>query len=312
MTLDPTIAAILARARQAGLPEYWELTPQDARRQHNEKAPVLGAPYVDLFRVEDRAVPGPAGGVPVRVYTPRRPAGPAPVLVWFHGGGHVVGSLESYDTLCRQLAAQSGCLLVSVDYRLAPEHKFPAAVEDSFAALTWVAENAAAIGADPDRIAVGGDSAGGNLAAVCTILARDAGAPPLRYQLLVYPATAPYPDSPSQRELAEGYLLTRRNILWFHDHYLRGEQDREDFRWAPLLVDDLGGLPPALVIVAGYDPLRDEGIAYAERLREAGNVVELINYEGMIHAFFSMSGAVDDAREAVARAAAGLRAGLAR
>jgi acetyl esterase len=197
--------------------------------------------------------------------------------------------------------------VVSVDYRLAPEHKFPAAVDDSFAALTWVGQHAAEIGGDPNRIAAGGDSAGGNLAIVAAILARDAGSPPLVFQLLVYPPTAPYPDSASQLELAEGYLLTRKNILWFQNHYLHDDNDRQDIRYAPLICADLSRLPAALVIVAEYDPLRDEGIAYAERLRQAGNRVELTNYEGMVHPFFSMSGALDVGKQAIAQASVALK-----
>jgi acetyl esterase len=230
-----------------------------------------------------------------------------PVLVWLHGGGHVVGSLDSYDALCRQLALQSDCLVASVAYRLAPEHKFPAGVEDRFSALKWVAEHAAEIGGDENRVAIGGDSAGGNLAAVCAILARDAGFPTLAAQVLVYPRTAPDEELPSHHEFAEDHLLTRKTILWFHDHYRASDDDRQDFRYAPLICKDLSRLPPALIIVGECDPLRDDGLAYAERLRLEGNVVELTNYPGMIHPFFSMGGAVDAGRTAVAQVASTLR-----
>jgi acetyl esterase len=191
------------------------------------------------------------------------------VMVWLHGGGHVVGSLTSYDALCRMLALEADCIVVSVDYRLAPEHKFPAGVDDCIAALVWAGAHAAEIGGDPDRIAVGGDSAGGNLAAVCAILARDRGFPRLVFQLLVYPRTAPDEELPSHYTYAEGHLLTRRAILWFHEHYRASDADRGDFRYAPLLCPDLTRLPPALVIVGECDPLRDDGITYARALRPA-------------------------------------------
>jgi acetyl esterase len=197
--------------------------------------------------------------------------------------------------------------VVSVDYRLAPEHKFPAGVVDSFAALKWTARHAPEFGGDASRIAIGGDSAGGNLAAVCAILARDSREPSLLFQLLVYPRTARDEDSPSHRALGEGYMLTRKVILWFHEHYRAKDSDRDDFRYAPLIAKNLACLPPALVIVGEYDPLRDDGIAYANRLREAGNEVELADYPGMVHPFFSMGGAVDAGRRAMAQAAAALR-----
>jgi len=193
--------------------------------------------------------------------------------------------------------------MVSVAYLLAQKHKFPAGVEDSFAALQWVAEHAAEIGGDPHRVAVGGDSAGGNLAAVCAILARDAGSPKLTMQLLVYPRTAPDEEFPSHYEYAVGHLLTRKTILWFHHHYRSSDADRQDFRYAPLICKDLSRLPPALIIVGECDPLRDDGIAYAEHLRDAGNAVELVNYPGMVHPFFSMGGAVDAGRRALTQAA---------
>jgi acetyl esterase len=193
---------------------------------------------------------------------------------------------------------------------LAPEHKFPAGVLDSFAALQWAGLHAADIGGDPERVAIGGDSAGANLAAVCAILARDAGSPALRFQLLVYPRTAPDEESASHHAFAEGHLLTRKTILWFHDHYRAAASDRDDFRYAPLLCPDLARLPPALVIVGECDPLRDDGIAYARRLEGAGNAVELADYPGMVHPFFSMGGAVAAGRQAVTQAAHAVRRAL--
>lgn len=307
--LDPQIERILLQVKKAAYPEFWQLTPAQARAQYEKTAPVLDARPIGLYEVDNLDIPGPHGPIPVRVYTPRPPqAGERlPLLVWLHGGGFVVGSLNSYDALCRQLARRADCIVVAVDYRLAPEHKFPCAVDDSFAALNWVAAHADPLHADPTRLAIGGDSAGGTLAAACTLLARDHGGPALCFQLLVYPGVAAKPDSASHHEFAEGYILSRHSILWFFNHYLRDERDCYDPRFAPLVAEDLSRLPPALLIVAGFDPLRDDELAYYRRLQEAGNQVELAYYAGMVHAFFSFSGAVDAAREAVDRAAGALR-----
>ena len=237
MPLDPQVQAVLDKIREAGNPEYWQMTPQQARDWHNRKAGHSGREA--RAGVQDQR---PVRSGPRRRYSRShlmfhaRRRSRFPVLVWLHGGGHVVGSLDSYDALCRQLALQGDCIVVSVAYRLAPEHKFPAGVEDSFAALQWVAEHAAEIGGDPRRLAIGGDSAGGNLAAVCAILARDAGSPNLAMQLLVYPRTAPDEEFPSHHEFAEGHLLTRKTILWFHEHYRASDADRQDFRYAPLIL----------------------------------------------------------------------------
>jgi acetyl esterase len=263
-----------------------------------------------VFKTSDQSIPGPAGAIPVRIFVPRQASELLPVLVWLHGGGHVVGTLDSYDALCRQLALQGDCIVVSVAYRLAPEHKFPAGVEDSFAALQWAAEHAAEIGGDPRRLAVGGDSAGGNLAAVCAILARDAGSPSLTMQVLVYPRTAPDEEFPSHHEFAEGHLLTRKTILWFHRHYRSSDANMQDFRYAPLVCKDLSRLPPALIIVGECDPLHDDGVAYAQRLQREGNTVELTDYPGMIHPFLSMGGAVDAGRRAVTQVADVLKRGF--
>ncbi|HUF22445.1 MAG TPA: alpha/beta hydrolase, partial [Burkholderiales bacterium] len=266
-----------------------------------------------IHRSEDRRIPGPAGAIPIRIYRPREPgAGEKfPILVWYHGGGFVIGNLDTHDSVCRLLANQADCLVVSIDYRLAPEHKFPAAVEDCEAALKWIAQHAPELHGDATRIAVGGDSAGANLATVVALLARDAGYPKLAFQLLLYPCVAPEPETPSHHKFAEGYVLTRKTITWFFKQYLRSRKDENDFRFAPLIADDLSGLPPTLVLVAGYDPLRDEGVDYAKRLIEAGNRVRLSNYEGMVHGFYLMGGAVDAARTAVAESAEMLKAAFA-
>jgi acetyl esterase len=311
MPLDRQAAALLAKVRAAGNPEYWQMTPQEARDTHNRRAGILGIPPAEVFEVKDRAIPGPANDIPFRIYAPRQSATLLPVLVYLHGGGHVIGSLDSYDAICRQLALEADCIVVSVDYRLAPEHRFPAGVDDAFAALNWVSGHAGELGGDAKRIAIGGDSAGGNLAAVCAILARDANGPQLRFQLLVYPRTAPDEALPSQHEFAEGHMLTRRSILWFHEHYRASDADRHDFRYAPLIHPDLSRLPPALVIVGECDPLRDDGIAYAKRLQADGTPAELALYEGMIHPFFSLGGVLDAGRHALTRSAQALRHALA-
>jgi acetyl esterase len=308
MPLDPQAQHILDLVKKANAPEFWQLTPDQAREQYRLRVEKL---KVDepIHRTEDRRIAGPGSHIPIRIYTPRepKPGEKLPVLVWYHGGGFVIGDLETHDSACRMLANKADCMVVAADYRLAPEYKFPAAVEDSEAVLKWVAVHAAEFGADAKRIAVGGDSAGGNLAAVVAILARDAGHPKLACQLLIYPATAPEPETASHRHFADGYLLTRRNIVWFFKHYLRSLKDAQDFRYAPLVTDDLSNLPPAFVLVAGFDPLRDEGVEYAKRLIEAGNSVRLVNYEGMMHGFYLMGGAIEAAKRAIAESADVLR-----
>ena len=308
MPLDPQIQAVLDAAKKANVAELWQLTPHDARAEYLRRTNRLKVD-VDIHRFEDRDVDGPARRIPIRIYTPRQSKSgeKLPVLVWYHGGGYVIGDLDTHDSVCRALANEADCIVVAVDYRLAPEHKFPAAVDDCEAALKWVAKHASEIHADGARIAVGGDSAGGNLATVVSILARDAGSPNIAFQLLIYPVTAPEPETKSHHAFAEGYLLTRKTITWFFTHYIRSSKDTTDFRYAPLEADDLSSLPPALIIVAGYDPLRDEGVEYAQALIHAGNRVRLSNYDGMVHGFFLMGGMVDASRHAVSESAAMLR-----
>ncbi len=308
MPLDPQAEFVLGLVRKANLPELWQLTPDQAREQYMLRVGKLATKEA-IFRVHDRRIPGPGQDLTLRIYEPReaKPGEKLPVLLWFHGGGFVIGNLDTHDHACRALATQADCLVVAVDYRLAPEARFPAAVDDCMAALRWLALHAVEIGGDPGRIAVGGDSAGGNLATVCAILARNDGYPRLAFQLLVYPCTAPEPETPSHRKFAEGHLLTRNTITWFYKQYLRSPKESNDFRFAPLVTEDLSGLPPALVLVAGYDPLRDEGVDYARRLIEAGNRITLVNYEGMIHGFLLMGGGVDAARRALRESADALR-----
>jgi acetyl esterase len=308
MPLDPQAELVLGLVKKAALPELWQLTPDQAREQYMTRVGRL-ATREPVFRTFDRRIPGPGQDLTIRVYEPRelKPGEKLPVLLWFHGGGFVIGNLDTHDHACRALAAQADCLVVAVDYRLAPEFRFPAAVDDCVGVLRWLALHAVELGGDPNRIAVGGDSAGGNLAAVCAILARNDGYPKLAHQLLIYPCTAPEPETPSHRKFAEGYLLTRNTITWFYKQYLRSPKESNDFRFAPLIAEDLSNLPPALVLVAGYDPLRDEGVDYAKRLIEGGNRVTLVNYEGMIHGFLLMGGAVDAAKRALTQSAQALR-----
>jgi acetyl esterase/lipase len=272
-----------------------------------------------VARVENRTVPGPAGKIPVRVYTPMQASRSEPKaseghragLVFFHGGGFVLCNLDTHDGICRSLANAAGCVVVSVDYRLAPEHPYPAAPEDCYAVTEWVAKNGAELGIDVSRLAIGGDSAGGNLAAVVALMARDRGGPSLRFQLMIYPVTDCAFDTLSYRENAEGYFLTTGMMRWFWEKYLADPAQGGEAYASPLRAQNIANLPPGLCITAGYDPLRDEGEAYAERLRKAGVDVRTTRYAGMFHGFFSMTGQLDKAREALAEAATALRAALA-
>ena len=306
MPLDPE-ARMLLDQMQGMIRPFNELSVAEARAEIAALAAAAGEPEA-VARVENRTIPGPQGEIPVRIYTPDGRA-PFPVLVYFHGGGWVIGNLDTHDPLCRQLANAAGCVVVSVDYHLAPEHPYPAAAEDAYAATRWTAANAAVFGGDAARIAVGGDSAGGNLAAVVALMARDRGGPPLVFQLLVYPVTdTPASDHPSYRENAEGYFLTRDMMHWFWNHYCERDQDVADAYLCPLRAKDLGRLPRTLVITAEFDPLRDEGEAYAARLGEAGVRVQLKRYAGMTHGFFGMGTLLAKAREATRDAADALRA----
>ena len=249
-------------------------------------------PAPPVASVENRTIPGPAGAIPVRVYRDTDPTEQGrPVLAWFHGGGHVIGSLDTHDAMARHLCREAACVVVSVDYRMGPEHPFPAAVDDCVAAVRWLAEHGREIGVDPGRLAVGGDSAGGNLAAVAALTARDEGGPALRHQLLVYPVTDYRCRGPSYERYARGYgTLEAESMRWFRRHYLGGPDGADDWRASPLLAADLSGLPPALVITAECDVLRDEGVAYAERLAESGTPCEHAPFPGMIHGFFGLLG----------------------
>jgi acetyl esterase len=308
MPLDPQAKALLDQMAEAGAPPFESLSPEQAREMIVQMRDLAGEPE-SVATVEDRDIPSPNGTIPVRVYTPEG-TGPFPVLVYFHGGGWVIGSIDTIDAPCRSLTNRTGCVVVSVEYRLAPEHKFPAAPEDCYAATRYVAENAAAFNADPQRLGIGGDSAGGNLAAAVAIMARDRGGPPIAFQLLVYPVTNYSFDTASYQENADGYLLTKNGMVWFWDHYLADAEDGHNQIASPLRALTLEGLPPAFVITCEFDPLRDEGEAYAARLRESGVQVEAKRYDGLIHGAFQMAGVLNRTNEMMDDAAAQLRRAL--
>jgi acetyl esterase len=311
VALDPQMKAFLDVANAEG-PLF--LRAETAEQARAKMMALLEARKVEppaIYRAEDRRIEGPHGAIPIRIYTPTA-ATPMGTLVFFHGGGWVLGSVDTYDVLCRTIANAAGCVLVSVDYRLAPEHKFPAAPEDCYAATRWVAANAESLGSHPSRIAVGGDSAGGNLAAVVAMMARDRGGPALRFQLLFYPAISAANDTPSQREFAaDGFVLSRADMQWFWNHYLTAPADRANPYACPNMARDLSNLPPALVQTASHDPLRDEGEAYAVQMRTAGVKVACTRYDGVTHGFVSFSDMVDKGKQALQEAADALRGAFA-
>jgi acetyl esterase len=306
-TLHPQIVKALEVMAKLDLKPIEAMTPAEARRQMEETARSRRAEPLPVARVEERAIPGPAGPIPVRLYWPNA-SGVLPAIAYYHGGGHVIGSLDTHDLIARNLCHGAEALVVSVDYRMGPEDKFPAAVEDSFAALEWLSANAGSLGADPTRLGVHGDSAGGNLAAVVALMARDKGGPALRLQSLVYPVADYTLSAPSYETFAEGYgLLTRAAMVWFQRHYLRRPEDAADWRASPIKAESLKGVAPAIVVTAECDVLHDDGAGYAAALRQAGVAVEYREYQGMIHAFFGMVPAVDDALVAQRAVAAAFR-----
>jgi acetyl esterase len=301
--LDPDTRNVLDMLASMGMPDLADLTPAQARDLRLVPPPAVPTP---VGAVEDRVIPEAEEDLPVRIYTPAG-AGVTGVLVFFHGGGWVIGDLDSHDETCRRLCSGAGVRVVSVHYRRAPETTYPGAAEDCYAATAWVAANAPALGIDPGRIAVGGDSAGGNLAAAVALMARDRGGPPLRFQLLVYPVTDADFDRESYRTNGEGYLLSRRGMQWFWDQYVPDQAQRHEPYAAPLRAARLDTLPPALIQTAEYDPLRDEGEAYAAALEAAGVQVRLTRYPGLIHGFFGMQDTVAAARPALDEAVTALR-----
>jgi acetyl esterase len=308
MALDPQVEKILYWAQRASAPPYPELGAQLARAAYAKAVATLDVAPVPLHDVQDLRVALPGRSLTVRQYAPREHtwAEPMPALLFFHGGGFTIGSIDTHDRLCRVFAAGADCLVYSVDYRLAPEHPFPAAADDAFDMLAWIDREALSLGVDPKRIAVGGDSAGGTLAAATAIHARDQGLE-LAMQLLIYPGLGSRQDTDSHQRMAHGYLLDAEVIQWFFRQYLRSEIDRDDWRFAPLMAPSLSRVAPAWIGLAQFDPLVDEGLSYADRLRSAGVPVTTIVYEGMIHSFFQHAGFVQKARKAHQDACAALR-----
>ena len=305
--LTPKMADLLANIRRANRPSFQSLGARGARLAYETAAEILEPPRAALARVEDIRIPAD-DGTPLRARVYAASLGVLPVLLYMHGGGFTIGSLETHDSLCRQLALRSGAAVVALDYRLAPEHRFPRAVDDAWAAMRWLAAHAHGLGLDGTRLAVGGDSAGGTLAAVCAIHARDIGLV-LRHQLLITPGTTAYADTPSHRRFAQGYLLDADGIAWFFDQYI-AHAERRDWRFAPLEADDLEAVAPACVLLAECDPLVDEGLAYADRLRAAGVPVELELTRGVTHDFIKMGRALPEAAVAQASIGAAVRHAL--
>ena len=303
MPLESATAAILAHIAEEGAPELYEMAIAESRSMYREMQPDL--PEIVVHSVEDLMIDGPDSAIPVRIYRPS--AAPAPVHVHFHGGGWVIGDLDTHDRDCREICVGADCIVVAVDYRLAPEHIFPAAPEDCYAALCWASANLDSLCALPGAVSVGGDSAGGNLAAAVALMARDRNGPAIAMQLLIYPVTDATMESGSYRDNANGYLLSRTMMSWFWDHYCPDLALRADPLASPIAAEDLAGLPPALVMTAEFDPLRDEGEAYAERLIAAGVEVEVRRFDGLVHGFFSQAGMIEAAREGVDLAVKALR-----
>jgi acetyl esterase len=307
MGLDPQVKTIIDGIASMGLPPFEEMTPEEARTAVRGFTPLMGPPE-EVAGVEELAAPGPGGPVPIRLYRPLgAPDGPLPIVVQFHWGGFTFGDVDMFDANNRHVANRARCLVAAVTYRLAPEHPYPAAVEDAWAATTWLAENAASLGADANRLAVSGESAGGTLATVVARMARDRGGPPICFQILVYPFLDCSFGTPSHKENGEGYLLTTPLMRWFLDNYLGPDNDGSHPDISPLRTPDLSGLPPALVITAEFDPLRDEGEAYAARLAEAKVDVDLHRYDGQVHSFTALAAVVDAGRAALDEGADALR-----
>jgi len=299
--LDPQARALLDLMIERGVPPTHTLEPTTARQFYRDRRGFTQPDAPALAEVRELSCEGPLGAVPLRLYRPVQAAASAPALVYYHGGGWTIGDLDTHDVLCRQLALQAGCVVVAVDYRLGPERRFPAAVDDCVAATRWVHEQAKALGIDGTRMAIGGDSAGGNLAAVTALALRDgqAAGPQPRLQLLIYPATDMRAVAPSHRTNGQGYMLTADSIDYYRGHYIADELQWQDWRASPLLHPDLSRLPPALVLTAGFDPLRDEGRQYADRLSQSGVPTQYVCFERQIHGFITMGRLIDEANTAV-------------
>lgn len=311
VVLDPDAAFVFKAFQDAGRPAYETLSPAEAREYYRQARLVTNPEPPQLRSVEPLTIPAPHGAIPARIYTPaslRQSNGQAPCLIFFHGGGWVIGDLDTHDVVCRKLADEGQLIVISVDYRLAPEHKFPAAVDDALAATAWIADLAEKLGIDAARLLVGGDSAGGNLAAVVALSARDGRGPTISGQVLIYPATDFAMTHRSHREPETSILLTHSVIRWFSAHYLKEAADGDDWRASPARAKNLSGLPPTFVLTAGADPLRDEGEEYAMRLKDAGVDVTFRTFPGQFHGFFTMGKLLNQANVAAQEIGAWLRA----
>ncbi len=305
--LDPNVRLLLEALKAQGRTPLESLPPVEARQVAADDLKMLGGTLEPIGSIENLRVPGPHGDIPIRVYTPDAPA-PRPALMYFHGGGWVLCDLDTHDVPCTAIARRAAAVVIAVDYRLAPEHRFPAAVDDCYAATQWVASNAARLGIDPNRLSVSGDSAGGNLAAVVSLKSRDEHGPAIANQVMIYPVTDLSSfNTPSYSEFAQDHSLTKTEMEWFRDLYLSSLAEARNPLASPLLAPDLSRLPPALVITAECDPLRDEGAAYAKRLQDAGVPVTYTCYPGMIHPFFSLPGAIPQAHDAYQQVAERIR-----
>lgn len=323
-TMDPHTKAIVDMLAQQEGKGLEQTTPAEFRSQYRTMSELMDGTDISIDRCEDRTIPGPAGDIPVRLYYPQPQASGSqvegsallPILVFYHGGGWVIGDLDTHDSACRHLCGDAGIIVMAVDYRLAPEHPFPAAVNDAVAAVRWVGQNGASIGADSQKIAVGGDSAGGNLATVVCHQIRDSimdgnqpNEPSIRYQMLWYPGVGelPGPPSNSMTEYAEGFVLQQDTMAWFEAHYSGGRDISSDPQYAVIRAEHCGNLPPALLLTAGFDPLQDDGQAYGQKMADAGVAVEFVHFESTIHGFLTMGKAIPVAVEALALSAESLR-----
>lgn len=309
--LDPQAQALMQLMIDKGVPPVHTMTPEEARASYRSRRAFTQPDAPEVFKVEDKLVSANGVSVAVRVYHPH--AAPShstlPGLVYLHGGGWTIGDLDTHDVLCRSLCLQAGIVVVAVDYRMGPEHKFPAAYDDSVAAFNWTVAQAASLGIDASRIAIGGDSAGGNLAAAACLGLRGQSVQPA-FQLLIYPATIMWQDTPSYHANGKGYMLTKESIAYYTENYLRNREDAKDWRASPQLADSHAGLPPAFVMTAGFDPLRDEGLMYADALSKAGVSSQYICFERQIHGFITMGRVMQEANTAVSVCASALKANL--
>lgn len=311
MALDPIMKAFIDQMAAQPAPKMYELPAPAARMMFAAIMEMTGPKDVPIGKVQNLSCPGPGGDIPLRIYTPVAPAAEAlPALLFFHGGGFVIGNIDTHDGLCRMIANEAGVRVIAVDYRLAPEHKYPAAIEDGYAALTFVEANASNLGVDANRLAVGGDSAGGAITAILTQMAKEKGGPSIALQLLFFPVTQIGEETASLKNYAEGFVLERAGLEWFYKNYVPAGADRNDPRISPLRATSLEGLPPAYLTVAEYDPLHDEGLEYGGKLKAAGVACEIVDYPGLVHDFIYFQSVLPQAAVALKAAAQALKKGL--